>query len=152
MKMKSSTRSALAGHNLLEGGACHAVALREGGFVNLRMLLGLVLCSSGLALAIFAGKGVATTRISQPERYMPVPGADSRDEATRLAQLEQYWRDRLTYPTGRFNPAWVRAAAAQHARMQRGLPAGFHLQGNPAHPLPLTPDAFTALGPQPERM
>jgi len=141
MKKKSSTRSALARHHLVEGG-----------FVNLRTLLGLVLCFFGLALAIFAGKGVATTRVSQPERYMPVPGANSRDEATRLAELEQYWRDRLTYPTGRFNPAWVRAAAVQHARMRSGVPAGFYLQRNPANPLPLTPNAFTALGPQPERM
>src|SRR6266478_9805200 len=110
MKMKSSTRSALARHDLAEAA-----------FVNLRTLLGLVLCFSGLALAIFAGKGVATTRISQPERYMPVPGANSRDEAARLAELEQYWQDRLTYPTGRFDPAWVRTAAAQHARMASGV-------------------------------
>ena len=55
---------------------------------------------------------------------MPVPGGDSRDEAAGLAELEQYWPDRLTYPTGRFDPAWLRAAAAQHARMRIGVPAG----------------------------
>jgi len=46
---------------------------------------------------------------------MPVPGNDLQGEAARLAELEQYWQDRLTYPTGRFDPAWVRAAAAHHA-------------------------------------
>jgi hypothetical protein len=83
---------------------------------------------------------------------MPVPGANSRDEATRLAELEQYWQDRLTYPTGRFDPAWLRAAAAQHARMTIGVPAGQHLKLNLANPNALSTTNFTALGPQPERM
>jgi hypothetical protein len=83
---------------------------------------------------------------------MPVPGVGSQTEASRLAQLEQYWHDRLTFPTGHLNPAWVRAAAAQHARMTAGVPAGFYSKLNPASPLPLTPAAFTALGPQPEWM
>jgi len=55
---------------------------------------------------------------------MPVPVNDLQGEAARLTELEQYWQDRLTYPTGRFDPAWVRAAAAQHARMASGIPAG----------------------------
>ncbi|PYL69800.1 MAG: hypothetical protein DMF28_01910, partial [Verrucomicrobia bacterium] len=126
--------------------------VHEGGFFNLRALLGLTLCFFGLALAIFAGRNGALQRPSEPARYMPVPGASSQDEAARLAQLEQYWNDRLTFPTGRFDPAWVRAAAAQHARMTSGVPAGFHLPRNPANPVPLIPTAFTALGPQPERM
>lgn len=99
-----------------------------------------------------AGRDGADTRVVQPERYMPVPGANSGDESSRLAELEQYWHDRLTFPTGRFNPAWVRAAAAQHSRMATGVPAGFYPRRNPNNPVPLTPTAFTALGPQPERM
>ena len=83
---------------------------------------------------------------------MPVPGASSESEAARLAQLEQYWHDRLTFPTGRFDPAWVRAAAAQHARMASGVPAGSYPKLNPGGPVPLSPGAFTSLGPQPERM
>jgi hypothetical protein len=83
---------------------------------------------------------------------MPVPGANVQDEATGLAQLEQYWNDRLTYPTGRFNPAWVRAAAAQHARMPSGVPFGQHLKLNIANPNALSTTSFTPLGPQPERM
>ena len=83
---------------------------------------------------------------------MPVPGGDSREEAANLGRLEQYWRDRLTFPTGRFNPAWVRAAAAQHARMATGVPTGQHLKLNLANPNALSTTNFTALGPQPERM
>ena len=155
MKKKSSTRSALVRRSLLTRRS-PAIAGRklvhEGGFFNLRALLGLTLCFFGLALAILAGRNGALQRPSEPARYMPVPGASSQDEAARLAQLEQYWNDRLTFPTGRFDPAWVRAAAAQHARMTSGVPAGFHLPRNPANPVPLIPTAFTALGPQPERM
>src|SRR6266446_3381170 len=141
MKTKFSTRSPLARRSL-----------REGGFFNIRTLLGLTLCFSGLALAIIAGKDTALRSVSKPDRYMPVPGATSRDEATRLAELEQYWQDRLTFPTGRFDPAWVRAAAAQHARMSRGIPVGVFQKLSQANPLALTATSFTALGPQPERM
>src|SRR5436190_3630243 len=127
-------------------------SLGEGGFFNLRALLGLTLCLFGLALAIFAGRSGALNRASQPDRYMPVPGASSQDEAARLAELEQYWQDRLTYPTGRFDPAWVRAAAAQHARMTSGVPAGQHLTLNLTNRNALSTTNFTPLGPQPERM
>src|SRR5215471_18328777 len=125
MKKKSSTRSTRARRSF-----------GKGGFFYLRAPLGITLCIVGLALAILAGRGgvlrhpgAPVTRPDQePERYMPVPGVGSQTEAARLAQLEQYWHDRLTFPTGRFNPAWVRAAAAQHARMATGVPAGLQLK------------------------
>ena len=129
-------------------------------FFNLRVLLGVTLSFLGLALAIFAHLSPFTDHVSRPAaakagsspRYMPVPGANTREEATGLEQLEQYWNDRLTFPTGRFNPAWVRAAAAQHARMPSGVPFGQHLKLNPANPNALSTTSFTPLGPQPERM
>ncbi len=124
----------------------------QSGFMNLRRLLALTLGLSGVALAILAGKDGALRRPSGPERYMPVPGSDTRDEANGLAVLEQYWHNRLTFPTGRFDPAWLRAAAAQHARMATGVPAGQHLKLNLANPNALSTTNFTALGPQPERM
>jgi hypothetical protein len=83
---------------------------------------------------------------------MPVPGSKPETEAAGLARLEQYWHDRLTFPTGRFDPAWVRAAADQHARMATGVPAGQHLKLNLANPNALSTTNFTALGPQPLRM
>ena len=128
------------------------VAHCQGGFFNLRALLGLTLCFLGLALGIFAARESLLRRVSEPPRYMPVPGGNLQGEAAGLAQLEQYWHDRLTYPTGRFDPAWVRAAAAQHARMTSGVPAGQHLKLNLANPNALSTTNFTALGPQPERM
>jgi hypothetical protein len=124
----------------------------QSGFMNLRRLLALTLGLSGVALAILAGKDGALRRPSGPERYLPVPGSDTRDEASGLAELEQYWHNRLTFPTGRFDPAWLRAAAAQHARMAVGVPAGQHLKLDLANPNALSTTNFTALGPQPERM
>src|SRR5258708_2807800 len=126
--------------------------LREGGFISLRVLLGLFLGFTGVALAIFAGRDSAVRPASEPERYMPVPGAKGQSEAAGLQQLEQYWHDRLTYPTGRFDPAWVRAAVAQHERMAVGVPAGQHLKLDLANPNALSTTNFTALGPQPLRM
>jgi len=127
-------------------------SLGKGGFINLRVLLGLFLAFTGVALAIFAGRDSAVRPASEPERYMPVPGAKGQSESAALEQLEQYWHDRLTYPTGRFDPAWVRAAVAQHERMATGVPAGQHLKLNRANPNALSTTNFTALGPQPLRM
>ena len=126
--------------------------LGQGGFFNLRGLLGLTLCFLGVILGIFAARESLLHRFSQRAPYLPVPGGNLQGEAARLAELELYWHDRLTYPTGRFDPAWVRAAALQHAHMTRGVPAGFHRKLNPASPLALSLQNFTALGPQPERM
>src|SRR5882724_7648144 len=155
MKKKYSTRSTDARHSLLTRRSPATAGRRrlsEDGFVNLRALLGLFLGFTGVALAIFAGKDAAVPRASDPERYMPVPGSGSHSEADGLAQLEQYWHDRLTFPTGRFDPAWVRAAAVQHAQMTSGVPAGQHLKLNLANPNALSTTNFTALGPQPLRM
>ena len=87
-----------------------------------------------------------------PPRYMPVPGTRPEAEAEDLGRLEQFWTDRLTYPTGRFDPAWLRAAAAQHARLRIGVPAGAPAALNRLSPLALSTTSFIALGPQPERM
>src|SRR5436190_1832397 len=153
MKNKYSTKSAR--HTLLTRrtpATAGRKRLVEGAFINLRMLLALALGLSGIALAIFSGKEGAVPRTSQPERYMPVPGARPQSEVAGLARLEQYWHDRLTFPTGRFDPAWMRAAATQHARMTSGVPAGQHLKIKLANPNALSTTNFTALGPQPERM
>jgi hypothetical protein len=126
--------------------------LGESGFFNLRALLALTLCFAGVALAMFSIKESTVRPASQPARYMPVPGTELQSEAARLGELELYWQDRLTYPTGRFDPAWVRAAAAQDARIARGVPAGSYQKRKPGRPSPLGTNSFTALGPQPERM
>src|SRR5438094_2538086 len=148
MKNRSFTRSKVCRRSDRESFRSRGQA----GFFNPRALLGLTLCFVGLAFAIFAARESSLHRMSQPARYMPVPGGNLQDEAARLAELELYWRDRLTYPTGRFDPAWVRVAAAQDARIARGIPAGTHQKLSRANTLALTATSFTALGPQPERM
>jgi len=123
-------------------------------FFNARVLLGFTLCFLGAALAIFALN--SATELTQDGakalHYMPAPGANPQEETTGLAQLEQFWFDRLTFPTGRFDPRWVRAAAAQHNQMPSGLPFGQHLKLDLNNPHALSTTGFTALGPQPERM
>src|SRR5437773_8175406 len=154
MKKKYSTCSTHVRHSSFarRSSAPAARRYREGGFFNLRALLGLTLCLVGVALAIVAARQAALRLAPEPDRYMPVAGARSQSEAAGLEQLEQYWHDRLTFPTGRFDPAWVRAAAAQHAQMTSGVPAGQHLKLDFANPNALSTTNFTALGPQPMRM
>ena len=81
---------------------------------------------------------------------MPVPGGTADD----LNRLEEEWNNRLTYPTGVFNPDWVRSAAIQDAAMRRAIPAGLPLESlnQTSSPLVLSPTGFTALGPAPLNM
>ncbi len=60
-----------------------------------------------------------------------------------------YWALRVAYPTGRFNGAWLRAAAAQDRRVARGVPNGKNRLDRSRSPLALSETAFTSLGPQP---
>ncbi len=80
---------------------------------------------------------------------MPVPGGEADD----LNRLEAEWYDRLTYPTGLFDPAWVRRAAVSDALVQRSIPAGVQRDlSQSLSPLALNPAVFTSLGPKPLRM
>ncbi len=45
-------------------------------------------------------------------------------DAQRIIDAETYWNHRVTYPTGKFNPEWVRSAANQDRRIHRGTPGG----------------------------
>ena len=60
----------------------------------------------------------------------------------------------MTYPTGNFDPAWVRQAANQDALVLRGVPAGYFAitEGNRGNGVTLSTTNFTALGPKPARM
>src|SRR6266481_6256404 len=121
-------------------------------FFNLRLLISLLFSFSGGLLALFGSGVFSSSEAERPARYMPVPGKRPQTEAADLGRLEQIWNDRLTYPTGRFDPKWLRAAAAQHARLPIGIPAGVPARLNPFSPLVLSTTGFIALGPQPERM
>src|SRR5262245_18051014 len=103
------------------------------GIVNIRFLISFTLCFVGALLTISAMTGMGwgilghTSGLTREERgeadrsdrYMPVPGGEIDD----LDEMEQDWHNRLTYPTGRFDPTWVRQAAAQDAQIARAVPA-----------------------------
>src|SRR4029077_11458417 len=104
------------------------------GFFSPRALLTFSLCLAGLlfATASFTGVpsplapklGASKADIDSPEaerqRDMPVPGGDADD----LNRLEAEWMSRLSYPTGKYDPAWVRRAAAQDSFIALGVPFG----------------------------
>jgi hypothetical protein len=85
------------------------------------------------------------------QRDLPTLGTNPQEESADLGRLEQFWSDRLSYPTGQFDPAWVRQAANQDALMARGVPAGSFQTPDGDGPA-LSTTNFTALGPQPARM
>ena len=79
------------------------------------------------------------------ERYS-VAGGPKESESKKLMELEQYWTDRVTYPTGKFNPAWLRNAAEQHNAMAKAVPAGsFERLTNPK-PFTVTTKVLGAKG------
>jgi hypothetical protein len=126
--------------------------------------MAVALCSAGVLLAIASFTGVEWHLARQDdskhqeergdrersERYMPIPGG----EVDELDEMELDWHNRLTYPTGRFDPQWVRNAAVQDARIARAMPQG--VQATSADQTNTTstldPSGFTALGPRPLRM
>ncbi|MEY2538531.1 MAG: hypothetical protein QOG67_2271 [Verrucomicrobiota bacterium] len=138
------------------------------GFIKLRALFALTLCSVGLVMAMFSFAGMpwhsagsqGGQGLAARPRYMPVRG----EKGEELDRMESEWNNRLTYPTGRFNPAWLRQAAAQDAQISRRLPLGVSLTsfkpggkgatpfGTTATTTALDPTRFTALGPSPLQM
>jgi hypothetical protein len=60
-----------------------------------------------------------------------------------------YFALRASYPTGRFDPRWLAAAARRHRAMATGVPAGHPRRRSALSPLALDPDAVTSLGPRP---
>jgi hypothetical protein len=126
------------------------------GFFNPRFLLAFAFCSAGLILAMTSiappsqNAPVPAATAPRLERDMPVPGGKADD----LDRMEQEWNNRLTYPTGLFNPEWLRLAAVQDSLIARAAPLG--LQANRStqdnSSLALSPSGFTALGPKPEHM
>src|SRR5580765_5809634 len=106
---------------------------------RMRIVSTIVVCSAAL-IALVAGSRHwtgAPSASAAPPRYLPVPGGERGEQ---FAAMDAYWNDRLTYPTGRFNPAWLRNAARQDARILSRKPSG------------PSGSSWTALGPQPERM
>ncbi|MEP7014717.1 MAG: hypothetical protein ABI925_04690, partial [Verrucomicrobiota bacterium] len=125
----------------------------QAAFLNLRVVLGLVFCSAGIFLGVFGYGGISLHPAARTEslpRYMPVPDGRADD----LNRMEVEWHNRVTYPTGVFDPAWIRRAAEHDASIARGVPFGLRSAKSTGGRSPLALDAtgFTALGPQPGRM
>src|SRR5690242_21760650 len=104
------------------------------GFFYLRSLAALVLLGCAVCLAKFSMAPPQSTGSygvrgdgDRRERYMPVPGGE-RGEANDLNRLEEEWNNRLTYPTGAFDPAWVRAAAHVDSLIASAIPSGISLR------------------------
>jgi uncharacterized repeat protein (TIGR01451 family) len=96
----------------------------------------------------------AAARKKSEKRGDAEVGESASERYEQLLEQEEYWATRMTYPTGRFDPAWVREALEQDSRIERAIPSG---SANPmlrmsSSPLTLSPGGFTALGPMPERM
>jgi hypothetical protein len=93
-----------------------------------------------VALVVATSGGHSTQAASSlaAPAYVPIPGSE---EGEQFAAMDTYWNDRLTYPTGHFNPAWLRAAKRQDERIANRRPS-----------TPGVPSVWTGLGPQPERM
>ncbi|QBB68980.1 DUF11 domain-containing protein [Pseudolysobacter antarcticus] len=61
-----------------------------------------------------------------------------------------YWAMRVAYPTGHFEPQWLKEAAKQDALIASAVPAGSKSYRRSAlSPMTLTPNQFTPIGPQP---
>ena len=132
----------------------------KSGFFNPRILLASALCALGALFVTFSLTGMPNLLVGGSsnseregerellQRDMPVPGGEVDD----LNRLESEMANRLTYPTGHFDPAWIRRAAEQDSRIARGVPFGARRSRGLNSPLALDPNNFTALGPQPEHM
>ena len=85
------------------------------------------------------------------EMYLAERDTGQNGESDELMAIGDYWYHRVSYPTGQFNPAWVREAAAQDSQVERAVPAGEVIYGKNQNesPLALNANRFTSLGPQP---
>ena len=76
-----------------------------------------------LVTALVAGSTHWThsSKTSSPLRYIALADGDTGEQ---LGLMDSYWNDRVTYPTGNYNPAWLRHAAEQADKIPSGIPAG----------------------------
>ena len=127
------------------------------GFLQIRASVAVVLFGVAICLAKFSfAPPQAFTHQTrhadreQRQRYMPVRGGEPDD----LNRMEEEWNNRLTYPTGTFNPAWLRVAALQDSAITRAIPAGVPVKSADLvnSPLALSSSGFTSLGPAPLQM
>jgi hypothetical protein len=68
-----------------------------------------------------------------------------------LSQRADYWTQRVTYPTGQYDPAWLLQAAVQDKQIESRVPAGqtTYQQERANGSLALNPSSWVPLGPAP---
>jgi hypothetical protein len=108
--------------------------------------------SPAMASGVFVA--TATGSSSGATAHTEFSGGNAETDGERLIDQETFWIHRLSYPTGEFDPNWVRAAAVQDSKIRRAVPAGRKLSSAAmkASPLALNPLGFTSIGPRPLRM
>ncbi len=127
--------------------------------MTLAATLMLLLLVAGFGVLVQMGLWAQGPAVSSPATanrlaqggYVAEPGEDPSEETKNLLSLGDYFYNRVSYPTGRFDQRWIGQAAAQDSAIQRGVPAGQVIY-NPQEsnsPLMLDPNSFTSLGPQP---
>src|ERR1043166_4296848 len=128
------------------------------GFAALALLAGIVLAAATSprfsAFVASVGEGAYEKAFGEDPAKVDSKQEEGREQYETLLEQEGYWQNRLTYPTGRFDPAWVRKAVQQDAQVERGVPAGVKISAEARQDSPFTldPNSFTPLGPKPERM
>src|SRR5205823_6623889 len=68
-----------------------------------------------IAVATGSSGHVGNTVAPQGALYAPGGAADAGEVS--IAKVEDYWKTRLTYPTGRLDPAWLKQAASQEKKI-----------------------------------
>jgi uncharacterized repeat protein (TIGR01451 family) len=99
-------------------------------------------------------RAAASRKGTAKREEIEAAGESATERYEQLIEQEEYWATRLTYPTGNFDPAWVREAIKEDANIERAIPSG-RINTNLSmsqSPLTLSTSGFTALGPQPEHM
>lgn len=118
------------------------------GTPSVRLPCVILLCALATASAIVGFR----SGYSSPEqkltatRSVPTPGGEGDD----LESAEAEWATRIAYPSGKFDPAWLRAATRQDAQIFRDLPAGTstaRMSAAATSALGLSTAGFTSLGP-----
>ena len=77
------------------------------------------------ALAVIYGGAEQRASARAMHQALASPGGTEPGEVS-LGKVEQFWKTRLTYPTGRFSQRWVAQAAKQAKRVKVGIPKGFY--------------------------
>src|SRR5689334_1109816 len=68
--------------------------------------------------------------------FVPQPNVQLDLDGGSQYSWEAYWTNRLTYPTGRFDPSWLLNAEQQDSRIARAVPAGRVIYSHANNPSP----------------